>query len=257
VIDHIVMFSGGIGSWCTACRVKDQLQSGDRLYLIFADTLIEDYDLYRFLDEAAEHIGGELIKLTDGRTPWEVFKDERHIGNSRIDPCSKILKRKLIRSFVDEHFDSENCIIYVGIDWTEVHRIQRIRDAWSPFIVKAPLMNKPYLSKQDILQMLLEAGLKPPRLYAMGFPHNNCGGFCIKAGMTHFLHLLKTMPERYLFHEAKEEELRQYLDKDVSILRDRRNKRVTPLTLRELRRRYEEDGFDPKFNWGGCGCFTD
>ncbi len=27
-------------------------------------------------------------------------------------------------------------------------------------------------------------GIEPPRLYKMGFKHNNCGGACVKAGIS-------------------------------------------------------------------------
>ena len=45
------MFSGGIGSWAAAKRVR--VEPGDSLILLFTDTLIEDPDLYRFLGQAA------------------------------------------------------------------------------------------------------------------------------------------------------------------------------------------------------------
>jgi hypothetical protein len=88
----------------------------------------------------------------------------------------------------------------------------------------------------------------------MGFPHNNCGGFCVRAGQAHFALLLRTLPERYAFHEEQEEKLRTYLGKDVAILRDRRNGKTRPMTLREFRERLIANGqYDPN-EWGGCGC---
>ena len=75
---------------------------------------------------------------------------------------------------------------------------------------------------RNVLDWLKREGIEPPRLYKLGFPHNNCGGFCIKAGQAHFLHLMKTFPDRFAYHEAKEQEIRDYLGADVSILRDRR-----------------------------------
>lgn len=86
-----------------------------------------------------------------------------------------------------------------------------------------------------MLEQLKEIGIRPPRLYDMGFPHNNCGGFCVKAGQSQFRLLLKTMPERYAEHERQEEELRQYLGKDVAILRRTIQGKAVPLTLRQLR----------------------
>ncbi len=63
---HVVMFSGGIGSWMTAKRVAD-VHGTDDLTLLFADTKMEDEDLYRFLDESAANVGGTLVKVAESR----------------------------------------------------------------------------------------------------------------------------------------------------------------------------------------------
>src|SRR4051812_7862855 len=123
MMQHLVMFSGGIGSWAAAKRVAAAHGTAD-LVLLFTDTLMEDEDLYRFLPEAAANVGGRLVRIADGRTPWGVFFDRRFLGNSRIDPCSEVLKRKLASKWRNEHCQPESTIVYVGIDWTEQHRIE-------------------------------------------------------------------------------------------------------------------------------------
>lgn len=235
---HVVMFSGGVGSWAAAKRVAEK-HGTDNLILLFADTLIEDEDLYRFLDEAAANVGGRLVKVAEGRDPWQVFFDVRFLGNSRVDPCSRILKREFLRRWLDEHCDPASTTVYLGIDWTEAHRFERARRYWVPWRVEAPLCKPPYLLKDDMLAVLRAEGIRPPRLYELGFSHNNCGGFCVKAGQAHFALLYRTMPERYLYHERREQELRDYLCKDVAILVDRRGGGARPMTLREFRERLE------------------
>jgi hypothetical protein len=66
------------------------------------------------------------------------------------------------------------------------------------------------------------------------------------------------MPERFAVWEEREQEMREFLGKDVAILRDRSNKQSRPLTLRELRERHEANSsdIDPD-DIGGCGCFVD
>ena len=253
---HLVMFSGGAGSWAAGRRVVERHGPEDTR-LLFADTLMEDEDLYRFLEEAAADIGAELIHLTEGRTPWEVFFDERFLGNSRVDPCSKILKRKFLRRWLEANYpDPDEVVIYLGIDWTEEHRYDRARPYWEPYKIEAPLCDEPLLDKAQVLDLMRSRGIKPPRLYDLGFPHNNCGGFCIKAGQAQFKRLLETMPERYAYHEGKEQEIRSYLNKDVAILIDRRGGGRKPLTLKDFRLRLVDEGeFDP-LDWGGCGCFS-
>ena len=252
---HVVMFSGGAGSWYTAKRVAEKHGTND-LVLMFADTKMEDEDLYRFLEEAANSVGGELVKVSEGRNPWQVFHDVRYLGNTRIDPCSRILKRELLRKYLEDCFSPEDTVVYIGIDWSEEHRFTKAKKFWEPWQIQAPLCDPPYVGKHRVLELMQSEGIMPPRLYSLGFPHNNCGGFCIKAGMAHFKLLLKTMPERYRFHEECEQGIRDYLQKDVAILRDRRGGVVKPLTLCNFRQRIESGGKIDEHEWGGCACFT-
>lgn len=251
---HIVMFSGGIGSWAAAKRVVTE-HGADSVVLLFCDTRTEDEDVYRFLREAAANVGAPLVTIADGRDVWEVFRDSRFIGNSGIDLCSRILKREIARQWVDANCD-QNDRLYVGIGWDELHRLPSIVRNWSPYSVAAPMCDAPYLSKPKMIAWARSEGLEPPRLYAMGFPHANCGGFCVKAGHAQFKLLLDTMPERFAYHEQKEQELRDLLGKDVAILRDRRGGKTKPLTLRAFRERIEAGGQCDLFDWGGCGCFV-
>lgn len=262
---HFVNRSGGKGSWYTGRRVIDLASPGDEVHFVFADTNMEDEDLYRFLAdteeadrEYAESRGATPVfhSLSDGRDVWEVFRDVRYLGNTRIDPCSKILKRDLIRKFLDENFDVDDTVCYIGIDWSESHRFEKAKPYWEPYQLQAPLTEPPWVDGNDILAELERVGIEPPRLYAMGFPHNNCGGFCVKGGQGAFKLLLEKMPERFAYHEQKEQELREYLGKDVAILRDRRGGTVKPLPLTVLRQRVEGGGEVDELDLGGCACFT-
>ena len=142
-IDHVVFYSGGISSWATAKRVAKK-HGTKNLKMLFTDTLIEDKDLYRFLDESAENVGGELIKIADGRTPWQVFKDVRLLGNSRLDPCSRILKREMATKWVKENYpDPSDVVLYIGMNWDEEHRYKRSKTFWNPYTVESPLLEPP------------------------------------------------------------------------------------------------------------------
>ena len=256
---HIVTFSGGVSSWGAAKRVVER-HGAANVRLLFADTRMEDEDTYRFLIEAAANVGAPLQVISDGRTPWQVMFDEGFLGNSRMDPCSRILKRELIDRWLTENCDRPMTSIHVGIDWTEEHRYTKLRDlrrseGWYYY---APLCEPPYITKMDLLAQLKAQGIRPPRLYELGFSHNNCGGFCVKAGQGHFANLLKTMPDRYAQHEAREQALRDQIGKDVSILTDRRGDgKKKPLTLKDFRIRVENGAQVDAFEIGGCGCFSD
>lgn len=253
---RVVMYSGGLGSWGAACRVIEQ-HGKDDVTLLFTDTRMEDEDLYRFLRETSADFGVEITVLADGRDPWEVFHDVRYLGNTRVDPCSKILKRDLADKWLKANCVPAETVCYLGIDWTERHRYDatRLRFEAMGFRLEAPLCDPPYVSKATLQANLAARGIALPHLYDLGFAHNNCGGFCIKAGQGHFATLLEKLPERYAYHEGKEEALRQHLGKDVAILRDRAGGVSKPLTLRDLRLRIEAKQAIEEDEIGGCGCF--
>ena len=249
---HMVMFSGGAGSWAAAKRVV-ATHGKENVVLVFADTLMEDEDLYRFIQEAAENVGAPLLRLADGRTPWQVFEDVRYIGNTRVDPCSRVLKRELLDRYRDTWLTPATGVIHVGLSWWEAHRFERLVERVKPWVYQAPMMDPPHLDPEEVLTWMTSEGLRPPRLYEMGFSHNNCGGFCVKAGQASFALLLNKMPERYAIHEAHEKRLRA-LGINGTILRDRRGKKTRGMTLQQFRVRIQDgEGFDAN-DVGGCGC---
>jgi 3'-phosphoadenosine 5'-phosphosulfate sulfotransferase (PAPS reductase)/FAD synthetase len=256
---YVVMYSGGIASYMAARRVILEWDiPRENVILLFTDTKIEDVDLYRFLDDTSEFFGIPVTRIADGRTPWEVFRDEKFLGNSRIDPCSRILKRELSAKWLKDHCDPQETIVCLGLDWTEEHRatpaIERYgRMGWR---AKCPLCEPPYLTRWKMFSILKQDGIRVPRLYELGFDHNNCGGGCVKAGQGHFAKLLSTRPWLYEQWEANEEKLREQLG-NVSILKSSIDGKSKPLTLRELRERIQSGGQVDMFDLGGCGCFVD
>lgn len=255
---YVVMFSGGAASYEAGRRTIERVGRAN-VVLLFSDTLIEDPDLYRFLDQTTELLGVPLTRLADGRTPWQVFRDKRFIGNSRVDPCSKILKRDLCDKWLRDNCDPNDTVVVLGLDWTETHRIDGARGRYDSmgWRTEYPLNEAPWFKKEATLASLEEQGVPTPRLYKMGFAHNNCGGFCIKAGMGHFERLLKELPEVYAEHEAEELETQRHIGRaDITVLRDRRGGQVKPMSLRDFRERVEAKTIQPDpTDIGGCGCF--
>jgi 3'-phosphoadenosine 5'-phosphosulfate sulfotransferase (PAPS reductase)/FAD synthetase len=270
-IRHLVMYSGGACSWAAARRTIER-HGRDGVALLFADTLIEDEDLYRFLEDSTANLGVPLVRIADGRTPWEVFEERKFIGNTRVDLCSRILKRELMNRWRDDHCRPGETTIVYGLDWQERHRIEghiekgerkpghRERLAAEGWHAVYPMDERPYLTQDDILGLMRAEGLEPPRLYALGFPHNNCGGFCCKMGLAQARHLLQTMPGRYAEHERREREVMAAIGPTARpFLRDRRGGRTRGVTMQEFRERLErEPELFADHGWGcGGGCAVD
>ncbi len=256
---RILMNGYGLMSWC-AGRLCVARHGAAGVTSLFCDVKDEDEDTYNWGRAGVEALGILRIEIADGRNPWQVFRDERMIGNTRADPCSKILKRELARQWMAENYpDPALAVVVVGIGFQEAERLPAIQARWAPYPVEAPLCGKPWLWPGDLEEMRREAGLWAQYLYKDGWPHANCGGACIKQGQGGFVRLLQIRPRKYAEVEAKEEAMRQHLGKDVAILRDRRGGTTKPLTLRQLRERVEAGQADQcdLSDFGGCGCFAD
>lgn len=257
---HVVHFSTGTASAEVAKRIVDQ-HGAESVTLLTADTRKEDPDNWRFAQEVVDYLGSpQWMVLRDGRTPMEVGRDERCVPNNRMAVCSRILKRELLRRWTEENCDPADSMHYLGYDWAEPERWEAAKGHWVPYVVAAPLLDPPALSKPDILALWRSRGIEPPRLYALGFRHANCGGFCVRGGQAQWALGLRVNRAEYLEWEAEEEKSRALLGKNITILRDRTHRpghpdHSRPLSLRTFRERLDAQPelFDAD-EWGACGC---
>lgn len=248
-----ISFSGGLASGVSALIAHE---NGLDFNLLFADTLIEDEDLYRFNADIAKAVGKEIIVLRTGKTPWDSFVDNKWIGNSRTAHCSNDLKTVPVREWLKENaLDSDPLVL--GMDWSEQDRLERAQKRWDRPVVS--LLNQFKVWRPAYEDYLKKYGIEKPRLYKYGFEHNNCGGFCVKAGQVQFERLYRMMPERYGWHE-----------KQMIIASDKIGETARPflrmtvggelkyLTLTEFREHLERGTAElDMFSESGCGCFTD
>lgn len=258
---HIVSVSGGVGSYETLKRVLEKVNKED-VVAVFMDTLAEDGDLYRFLDDVEKKLEIKIIRLCVGKTPIELAFEKKFLWNSRIASCSIELKSKPFRKWLKENYSPDECILYLGIDWTETHRCKAIQKNYEPYKVEFPMCESPWIDKPDMLTILKADGIEVPRLYKLGFTHNNCKGCCVKAGIGQYRNLYLKDKITYLEIENKEEMFREKYGKDVSILK----RKGKVFTLKELRKIIESEGqqlnlFEPLTvdecnEIGGCACFT-
>jgi hypothetical protein len=271
--NHIIFFSGGKSSFAVAHLIKEK-NPNDNILLYFNDTLWEDEDLYRFIYEASDKLKLPMLIHGEGRTPLEIMEKDNFLYNSRVANCSLILKARVAKRYLkkgekpkiekwhnkqylkNENF-RDNPILYFGISFTEIHRKEAIVRNWKPFDVEMPLITE-YV---DVDKLLYEYKIEIPRLYKMGFAHNNCKGRCIKGGQGHWIHLLKN--DYKSFSEMRDFELK--MNEQINNYKNTKNvkysflkKKGKPYWLKEL-----EEDFRSKpqqldiFDFGGCGCFID
>lgn len=220
--------------------------------------MAEAEDLYTFNAQASALLGVPIVRIADGRDPWQLFQDERLIANPRFPICSVKLKRELLDFWRDTLFSPGEAVMVMGFDWTEAHRVKAMHDAKPGWEIEAPMTEEPIWDKCRMQTEAEKLGLIIPTLYKEGFPHNNCGGRCVKAGVSHWVHLLKMRPKAFKEWEDKEQETKFQFEvwgiTPLSILRDRRGGVTRNLWLSELRARVEAGEKFTRFDWGGCGC---
>jgi hypothetical protein len=264
---YVVNFSGGLCSFWAAKRCVEK-HGRENTVLLFADTLIEDADLYRFNRDTEQHLGIPIIRLCYGLTPWQLFRHEGIIANNRFRVCSVRLKREMLDNYRAANFEMDrnqqnafkpSATVVIGFDWNESHRLKALQQAYPSWSIWAPMIDEPIWDKCRMIRETEALGIAIPRLYGLGFPHNNCGGACVAAGISHFVHLYHTLPDVYATWDREEQDTQadfrsRGVDDSFTILKDRRGGITRSLSLKELRTRIDAGEKFDRFEWGGCGC---
>lgn len=260
-------FSGGLCSFWSAYRDVQEVGPSN-VVLLFADTLIESSDTYRFLAAASKFLGIPVTRISLEKTPWQLFREHHMIGNNQFPICSIYLKRELLNDWMAGHFNMdrgqgslmfEDASVSLGFDWTEEHRTAAMRLEHPTWEINSPMQCEPLWDKCKMQIEAEKLGLPISAAYKRdGLPHDNCGGGCVRAGISHWVHLYHVRPLVYSQWESDEWETADYLRgigvEPLSMLKDRRGGTTKNLYLRDLRGRIESGEKFDKYDWGGCGC---
>jgi len=242
-MNRIVSFSSGLSSALTAVHALEKYSDS---MLVFMDTLFEDEDNYRFMADFENKFGIKILRLSDGRNPYEVSRAQHVIPNSRVAPCTHRLKIEVFQKWL-KSLDGESTI-YIGYDFTEMHRCGATNKAYEKlgYEVDYPLLWKPYETRRYTDVVKKDWGIEPPRMYQLGYTHANCGGRCVKQGQGDWIRTLINFPERFTEIESWENDMRKNeINSNYAILKSQTIEGNKPLTLTELRERYERAHNDP------------
>lgn len=247
---HVISIGGGLASTMELPERVIAQFGRDNTDLLMCRLPNEDPDVWKLVASVERALGVEVKMIGLELTPIDIFFQERILGNSMVDPCSRILKREYLAQYMDEHYDRKDTILHVGITHEEIDRMLAITKNWTKqgWKVDAPLSHDETVTRKWLMDKCLNKFGFVPRLYLMGMSHNNCGGACIKAGHAQWARLLWYLPEVYGWWEAEENEFRRTIG-EYTILSEGRIKR--PLTLTELRLRLQNrwanmlPGIDP------------
>lgn len=197
----------------------------------------EDKDLYRLHDEVSRIFQRPVIDIWNGKcpSPMDIFTKARFLGNSHKAPCTTHAKQLPMKRYIKANYDPAKVQLALGITYHELDRRLVITKNWAKtgYETVYPLEDIAW-GRQEWIQFCYNILGFVPRLYLMGFAHNNCGGACVKAGLYQWVKLLEFLPDVYEEWERGENEFRARFG-DYTMLK----KGGKPITLSELKADYK------------------
>lgn len=202
--DIVCWFSGGITS-AVACKKAIDIFGKDRCRVIFIDTKNEDEDTYRFKDDCEKWYGIEIETITLIGTKdkakgveytinsiKDIWIHHMSLNTANGAICSAILKRKCREIWQKENkythqafgFEFERKEFNRALGLSVNHPMAK---AIFPLLMWA-------LSKKQTINVVVDAGIEPPRAYKWGYNNNNClKTGCVQGGIGYWQ---KTQRER-------------------------------------------------------------
>lgn len=283
------LYSGGHGSFIASLLLK-YWNIPTKYY--FTDTFYEHPTLYKFLNqslailhdieplsnwctevprlalwkERREYLTTEMNKLQEyypnfiydhaGISLWELFEKKRYLANTRVDTCSASLKRKVKDKYLSNNISADT-YIGVGIGLWEKHRLDKLNGNSIKYRYHNPFVDCDAFENTYLEQVYtVYPQLEKPYLYTINAPHNNCSGFCVKAGLLQYKNLLEKNRDLYLEHEENEQELYRRVPTVKPFLRKKKNTQIYYITLQQYRIMLENNLDIGEFeDWGSCSCF--
>jgi len=187
----IAWFSCGAAS---AVAAKLAVKKHPDCRVVYCDTMVsENEDNRRFFLDVCEWIEKPItvIKSAKYNSVDEVFEQTRWMNGIKGARCTVEMK-KLPRFAYQQPDD----LHIFGFTADEDDRINEFA-ANNPELQIEWILRDNFIRKTDCYRMLREAHIKLPRMYELGFEHNNCEG-CVKASSpVYWQRTAKYFPETF------------------------------------------------------------
>lgn len=171
----IVWFSCGAASAVAAKLAVDKY--GDRCIIAYCDLLKNEHsDNARFLRDVETWLQRPVITIRSKKfkSVEAVFRKRRYMSGVKGAPCTTEMKK--VPRFDFQEVDD---IHVFGLTVEEGDRIANM-EAANPELHFDWILRSNFITKQHCLDIVTQAGIRLPKMYELGFDHNNCIG-CVKA----------------------------------------------------------------------------
>lgn len=190
----VVWFSCGVASAVAAKMTVDKYGDKEQVRIVNSPIAEEDIDNYRFLKDAEAWIGLQIEEAINPKykscSAVEVWNERKFMSGPKGAPCTVELKKQARYLWEKENNPDWHVL---GFTADEKHRFTRFIETERSNVL--PILIDAGLTKDDCFKLVTEAGIKPPRIYELGYPNANCIG-CVKASSpTYWNHVRKMHPQ--------------------------------------------------------------
>lgn len=166
----------------------------------------EDEDNRRFLHDVEDWIGQEIEICTNEKFPSasavDVWAKRKFMSGVAGAPCTLLLKKE-----ARQQWEANNHVDFHVLGFTSEEEGRHERFVRTERENVLPVLIDAQYSKLDCYQLLRANGIKPPRVYQMGYPNANCIG-CVKASSpTYWNHVRKVHPDVFQARASQSREL--------------------------------------------------
>jgi hypothetical protein len=203
----VVWFSCGASS---AVASKYAIQKYDNIDIVYCDTGGEHESNMIFLHECEEWIGRDIkiLKSKKYTDHFDVFRKTKYLSGIQGARCTTELKKKLRLEY-----QRPDDVHVFGFTLEEQSRAKRFEDYNPELFVDWILIDKG-LDKQSCLGILWQSGIKLPKMYDLGYNHNNCIG-CVKGGKGYWNKIRIDFPEHFDRMAKIEREIEHSIFRDM------------------------------------------
>lgn len=202
----VVWFSCGAASAVAAKMTVEKYGATCNVTIVNNFVLEEDSDNRRFLGDAVKWIGAPIHQAINKNYPScsavAVWNHQRYMSGVHGAPCTKLLKKEARYQYeLAHHIDFH----VFGFTADEKPRHERFikfeRENVIPVLIEAAV------TKDKCFEIVLDAGIRLPESYYLGFSNANCYG-CVKASSpTYWNHLRLVKPEVFALRAAQSREI--------------------------------------------------
>lgn len=186
---------GAASAVATKLAIEENAKLANPLPLVVARCIVreEDTDNDRFAADCEKWFGVPIVNLINEKyngSIYEVFRLKSYISGVKGAPCTLHLKKDVRVAFqrpTDRHI--------FGYCAEELERWDDFLDS-NNIDAHSPLINRG-LEHSDCLSIIERAGIELPRMYKLGFHHNNCIGCCKATGQGYWNKIRDVFPEQF------------------------------------------------------------